>query len=435
MADQDVATLVSATTAANSQTNVIFTGISDGTDLALVDGSGNLNVILASNTGVDIGDVDVTSVIPGTGATNAGKAVDSVAGATDTGTALLAVRDDVLTTLTPVDGDYVRLRVDSTGALHTTASITINAEQLDDAAFTPAVSTVNMSGYFVDETATDLLDEGDGGAARIDTSRRQLVRIVGATDANRAGVDGSGNLTAILAANSGVDVGDVTINNASGASAVNIQDGGNSITVDNATLSVVGGGVEATALRVTIASDSTGLLSIDDNGGSLTVDQPTHANLQANVTLQINDVDVSATVPVPISATAAANSELNPIFTKSVDTVVSASEVHDFNTATVAASSTSNHDYTITGTTGFLKQVHYASSGPLKVEIQTGPLATLVTIGVRFLPRAGGGDVFDISSTPREVPVTSTGTIRAIRTNRDPGVSIDVYTTIVLNDV
>jgi hypothetical protein len=35
-----------------------------------------------------------------------------------------------------------------------------------------------------------------------------------------------------LGANSGVDVGDVTINNAAGASAVNIQDGGNSITVD-----------------------------------------------------------------------------------------------------------------------------------------------------------------------------------------------------------
>ena len=62
------------------------------------------------------------------------------------------------------------------------------------------------------------------------------------------------------------------IGNGSGASAVNIQDGGNSITIDNATLSVVGGGTEATALRVTIASDSTGVLSIDDNAGSLTVD-------------------------------------------------------------------------------------------------------------------------------------------------------------------
>lgn len=34
----------------------------------------------------------------------------------------------------------------------------------------------------------------------------------------------------------------------------------------------VGGGTEATALRVTIASDSTGVVSVDDNGGSLTVD-------------------------------------------------------------------------------------------------------------------------------------------------------------------
>jgi hypothetical protein len=46
--------------------------------------------------------------------------VDDVAGATDTGTLALAIRDDSLTTLTPVDGDYVGLRVNSTGALHVT---------------------------------------------------------------------------------------------------------------------------------------------------------------------------------------------------------------------------------------------------------------------------------------------------------------------------
>lgn len=44
------------------------------------------------------------------------------------------------------------------------------------------------------------------------------------------------------------------------------------IDADTGTLSVVGGGAEATALRVTIASDSTGVVSIDDNGGSITVD-------------------------------------------------------------------------------------------------------------------------------------------------------------------
>src|SRR5688572_15469536 len=34
----------------------------------------------------------------------------------------------------------------------------------------------------------------------------------------------------------------------------------------------LGGGVESGALRVTVASDSTGVLSVDDNGASLTVD-------------------------------------------------------------------------------------------------------------------------------------------------------------------
>lgn len=42
-------------------------------------------------------------------------------------------------------------------------------------------------------------------------------------------VDVSGS---VLGSNSGVDIGDVTINNGAGASAVNIQDGGNSLTVD-----------------------------------------------------------------------------------------------------------------------------------------------------------------------------------------------------------
>ena len=53
---------------------------------------------------------------------------------------------------------------------------------------------------------------------------------------------------------------------------LSVDDNGGSLTVDNAALSVTGGGVEASALRVTLASDSTGVLSVDDNGSSLTVD-------------------------------------------------------------------------------------------------------------------------------------------------------------------
>jgi hypothetical protein len=72
---------------------------------------------------------------------------------------------------------------------------------------------------------------------------------------------------------------------------VGINDSGNSITVDNAALSVVGGGAESTALRVTLANDSTGVVSVDDNGASLTVDGTVTANLAAG-TNNIGDVDI-----------------------------------------------------------------------------------------------------------------------------------------------
>lgn len=121
-------------------------------------------------------DVDVTRVIPGTGATNAGKAVDSVAGATDTGVAALVVRDDALSTLTPVDGDYVPLRVDSQGSLWASLSgpVSLNATKTDDASFTIGIDQVMGVGYLADEAATDSVDEGDIGIPRMTLNRRPI---------------------------------------------------------------------------------------------------------------------------------------------------------------------------------------------------------------------------------------------------------------------
>lgn len=45
---------------------------------------------------------------------------------------------------------------------------------LDDAAFTPGSSGVVMAGFAADETATDSVDEGDGGAARMTLDRKQI---------------------------------------------------------------------------------------------------------------------------------------------------------------------------------------------------------------------------------------------------------------------
>ena len=108
------------------------------------------------------------------------------------------------------------------------------------------------------------------------TKHAQVVVAADAADpTQKQTVDANGDAGVIAAANSGVDIGDVTVNNASGASAVNIQDGGNAITVDGtvtATPAATGAGTEAAAQRVTIANNSTGVLSVDDNGGNLSVD-------------------------------------------------------------------------------------------------------------------------------------------------------------------
>lgn len=72
-----------------------------------------------------------------------------------------------------------------------------------------------------------------------------------------------------------------------------------------APLSTTGGGTEAAALRVTLASDSTGVVSVDDNGGSLTVDGS--VSLAAAVpagTNNIGDVDVLTVPADPFGANA-----------------------------------------------------------------------------------------------------------------------------------
>ena len=63
--------------------------------------------------------MDVTSVVPGVGATNLGKAIQSAQGTTDVGVAALVVRNDTLADLSGADGDYAPLQVNASGALYT----------------------------------------------------------------------------------------------------------------------------------------------------------------------------------------------------------------------------------------------------------------------------------------------------------------------------
>lgn len=70
--------------------------------------------------------------------------------------------------------------------------------------------------------------------------------------------------------------------------------------VSNTVLSVVGGGTEAAAQRVTIANNSTGVLAVTDNGGSLTVDGSVSITGSVAVTGPLTDTQLRAS-SVPVS--------------------------------------------------------------------------------------------------------------------------------------
>ena len=83
-------------------------------------------------------------------------------------------------------------------------------------------------------------------------------------------------------------------------------------TEDSTTAIEAGGGVEASALRVTLANDSTGVISIDDGGNTITVDGSITADVTGSgdvpITLDSEIVAVNATgqgdVPITLSGEA-----------------------------------------------------------------------------------------------------------------------------------
>ena len=247
-------------------------------------------------------------------------------------------------------------------ALDVNATVTLETAYVDDAAFVIGTDKVNAQGFLADETATDSVDEGDIGLARMTLDRRMI------TSSEQSGTWNIGTVTTLTGITNDV----------------NIADGGNSITVDAVDLDI-------RALdHVTI-------------GDSVRVGDGTEI-LLVNADGSINVVVAGA----------------------------SGTPVHDYATATPAAGASANNDYTVVGTTFNLERVEWAGSGKMKVEIQTGPVAGLVTVAVGFSEKDTNSYIeFEPAKV---VPVTSTGTVRVIMTNRQ-GAAVDVNSTIMGVDV
>ena len=246
-----------------------------------------------------------------------------------------------------------------------------------------------------------------------------------------------------------------TINtDADGRVYVNIHDGGNSITVDGTVA------VSSVAGNVTVVQPTGTNLHVVVDSGAITVSATdldirdlTHVSdsvkvgdgtdfLAVNADGSINaivtatDLDIRnltlALDAVKVSGNATANSELNPLWVKE-GAAVSGTEVQDYDTsAAVAADTADNHDYTVAGTTFLLKSVIAAFSGGGKVEVQVGPVASLVSKAVAFVSKEGGH--VQLNFDPAIEVTGLVATVRVIRTNRQ-GQAQDVYSTIIGHDL
>ena len=163
-----------------------------------------------------------------------------------------------------VDGDgHLQVDIVSGGASGGTSSV-------DDSAFSVGSGSGTPMMGLADETATDSVDEGDVGVVRMSLDRRLLVDAQIAGQDSTVTVDGSavtqpvsGTVTANLSATDNAVLDTIETNTDFGT--------------------VTGGGAESGALRVTLANDSTGVVSVDDGGGSLTVDGSVSADATGNV--------------------------------------------------------------------------------------------------------------------------------------------------------
>jgi hypothetical protein len=321
-----------------SPANPMPVELSDGTDTALVTAAGELNVLLGANTGVDIGDVDVLSIIPGVGATNLGKTLDVAVGAADTGVLMLGVRRDADTTLVNATNDLAPFLVDANGYLKveifdggdtltvggtvtatpaaTGGGVEAGAQRVTIANDSTGLLSVDFGGTIpvfgggteaaaqrvtiandstgvltVDGTVTADAGTGDFlsiAAHTINEALKEAMAVGGQLDDTAPTAATENNIAPVrITAQRGMHT---NLRDVAGdetgvvANPLIVTDDGNAILVDGSgvtqpvsgtvtvTHPALGGGVEAGAQRVTIANDSTGVLSIDDGGNDISVD-------------------------------------------------------------------------------------------------------------------------------------------------------------------
>lgn len=275
-----------------------------------------------------------------------------------------------------------------------------------DATITSRQLTINADG------SVNITD--NGASITVDATNLDIRDLVFATDK----VDASGS-TVELGATSLAALESITVQNGAGASAVNIQDGGNSITVDG---TVELGATSLAALESITVQNASGAsaVNIQDGGNTITVDA---------INLDIRDLThVSDSVKIGDGTDFLAINADGSI--NVVPFEDSGTERVNYNTAAaIAAAATSNHDFLLTNAAK-LYQVLATASGKLKVEVQieTGSATNVFnTVMVGFNSTATPN--IDLSLA-KYAAITAGARVRVIRTNNDNQAQ-NVYSTII----
>ena len=253
---------------------------------------------------------------------------DSASNDGDIGIFALAVRNDTNAVVTSNDGDYSQISVNDKGAVAiqdggnsitvdgtvgvsgtVTVSGTVAATQSGTWVL-GANSGVDIGDVTINNAAgASAVNIQDGGnSITVDGTVAFSNTTIAVTNTGTFAVQAAQSGTWVLGANSGVDIGDVTINNAAGASAVNIQDGGNSITVDgtvafsNTSIAVTNAGTFAVQAAQSGSWSVTNLANSGVDIGDVTINNASGASA-VNIQDGGNSITVDGTVAATQSGT------------------------------------------------------------------------------------------------------------------------------------
>ncbi len=289
-----------------------------------LDSDSNERTMKATGAGTggdpDIPSHNVEAVIPGTGATNLGKAEDAAHSSGDVGVMALAVRTDTAAARATTDADYAPLEVDANGRLHAVLS---SAEKAEDAGHSSgdkgfmALAVRNDAGTALAGTDLDYIPLGTdasgnlrvvGSGAATETSVAAAAASLSVVDdwdeSDRAKVNPIAGQAGVAAGAGAVDALTQRVTHASddpavaslsvlddwdlsdackvtGETAHDAADAGNPVKIGGYAKAAAPTDVSADGDRVNAwfdragrlaVHDGAGTLSVDDGAGSLTVD-------------------------------------------------------------------------------------------------------------------------------------------------------------------